>query len=113
MQGGIFLRILTWTAVFFLIAAVIKIDLQEGTLPLAKFYEVPCVETVEYETVRVKVAPNDTFYSLFASTPYEAAISHSERLTLFFQYNPHLQKQPLVAGEEVLIPIKRIVRCEK
>ena len=69
MQGGIFLRILTWTAVFFLIAAVVKIDLQEGTLPLAKFYEVPCVETVEYETVRVKVAPNDTFYSLFASTP--------------------------------------------
>ena len=113
MQGGIFLRSLIWIAVLFLIAAVIKIDLQEGTLPLAKFYEVPCADRVDYETVRVKVAPNDTFYSLFASTPYEATISHSERLTLFFQYNPHLQKQPLVAGEEVLVPVKRIQHCEK
>ncbi|MFF5995354.1 hypothetical protein AAGS61_11505 [Lysinibacillus sp. KU-BSD001] len=107
------MRLLLWTVLFFVVVAVIKIDLQEGTLPLAEFYEGDCVQIVEYETVRVKVTPNDTIHSLFAAVPYEYNISQSERLTLFFRYNPHLEKQSLVAGEEVLIPIKPVNRCEK
>lgn len=113
MQGGIFLRLLGWTILIFLIAAVIKIDLQEGTMPLTNFYEEPCTEIVEYETVRVKIREKDTIYSLFAATPSATTIPQSERLTLFFTYNPHLQNQRLIPGEEVLIPIKQINRCEK
>lgn len=82
-------------------------------MPLTNFYEEPCTEIAEYETVRVKVMENDTIYSLFAATPSATSIPQSERLTLFFKYNPHLQKQRLIPGEEVLIPIKRINRCEK
>lgn len=100
-----------WTIIFFVIAAVIKIDLEQGTLPLASFYEEACNE-VTYETVTVKIAENDTIHSLFATTPMENAIPFSQRLTLFFNYNPHLQHQSLVAGEEVIIPIKQINKCE-
>ena len=113
MQGGIFLRLLGWTIIIFLIAAVIKIDLQEGTVPLTNFYEAPCEDGDEYKTVRVKVRKNDTIYSLFAATPSATNLPQSERLALFFTYNPHLENQPLLPGEEVLIPIKRINRCEK
>ncbi len=113
MQGGIFLRLLGWTIIIFLIAAVIKIDLQEGTVPLTNFYEVPCEEGDDYETVRVKVRKGDTIYSLFAATPSATHLPQSERLALFFTYNPHLENQPLLPGEEVLIPTKRIKRCEK
>lgn len=107
------MRLLGWTILIFLIAAVIKIDLQEGTMPLTNFYEKPCTEIVEYETVQVKIRENDTIYSLLAATPSAETIPQSERLTLFFTYNPHLQNQRLIPGEEVIIPIKQINHCEK
>ncbi len=104
---------LIWTIIFFVVAAVVKIDLQEGTLPLASFYKEPCTETTtSYQTVQVKIAEHDTIHSILATTPMETEMSFSERLALFFQYNPHLQKQSLRAGESVTIPIKRIKQCQ-
>ena len=109
------MRLFLSTICIFAIALVIKIDLQEGTLPLASFYEETCEETYEIDKITVRVATNDTIYSLFASTPSPIAIPFPERLTEFYNINPHLQKQALVAGERILIPIKVKAnkQCEK
>ncbi|WP_332646818.1 hypothetical protein [Lysinibacillus sp. 54212] len=100
------MRLFLSTICIFALALVIKIDLEEGTIPLASFYEETCEETYQYENINVRVAANDTIYSLFATTPSPVAIPFPERLTAFYDINPHLQKQALVAGERILIPIK-------
>lgn len=109
------MRLFLSTICIFALALVIKIDLQEGTLPLASFYEETCEKTFEYEHVNVRVAANDTIYSLFATTPSPITIPFPERLTVFYDINPHLQKQALVVGEKILIPIKVQTKnqCEK
>ncbi|MEO4052361.1 hypothetical protein [Solibacillus sp. CAU 1738] len=108
------MRYIVFTICFFLVATIIKIDLQEGTLPLAAFYsEEQCTKTVEYvwQTVSVRVQQGDTIYSLFTTTPTKAAFP--ERLAEFYKANPHLQQQTLVPGELILLPIytKTVEKC--
>lgn len=100
------MRFIIFTICFFLVATIIKIDLQEGTIPLAAFYtEEQCVESVQYvwQTVAIQIQEGDTIYSLFTTTPTNAPFP--ERLAEFYKANPHLQMQSLVPGEQIKLPI--------
>ncbi|MDN4493272.1 hypothetical protein [Ureibacillus aquaedulcis] len=103
------MRFLIFTAVFFLIAAVIKIDLTEGTVPLAAFdheKEIEaCEQQITIKTLSVVTVAGDTVQSLLAAYPSEVDLSYPERMAQFYQLNPHLQKQAMVTGELIKIPI--------
>ena len=104
-------------ATFILVVAfIIKEDVQHGTLQLASFYqEARCEEEYVWQTVRVKVAANDTIYSLFAATPSPIGVTFPERLTMFYKVNPHLLKQTLLPNEVILLPVytKATNSCRK
>lgn len=83
---------------------IIKVDMFEGTIPLA-FYptEEECIETLDY--ISVEKYPGDTMYSLFSMYPANKSISPQERLIDFYQLNPHLVNQTIKNGEIILLPI--------
>lgn len=111
------MRFLLFTVVFFLIAAVIKIDLTEGTVPLAAFTEeqTQCNQQITITSVSVVTTAGDSVQSLFAAYPSEVDISLPERMAQFYELNPHLKKQAMVPGELIKIPIydKRVQNCTK
>jgi len=103
------MRFLIFTVVFFLIAAVIKIDLTEGTVPLADFDKEQVVQACEQQiaikTLSVVTTAGDTVQGLLAAYPSEADISYPEKMAQFYKLNPHLQKQAMIPGELIKIPI--------
>ncbi|MGN7479299.1 hypothetical protein ACTHOQ_15780 [Solibacillus silvestris] len=101
------MRILLVSIALLLLAFVVKVDLQEGSLPLASFYatEQSCDEVKEQSYVVVKIQQDDTIYSLFSATPSPVKTTFPERLAQFYKLNPHLNLQPLVPGDTVLVPI--------
>ena len=111
------MRFLITSIILVLLIFVIKVDLQEGTIPLASFYQtpIPCEQINELTYVSVQVMEGDTIYSLFSATPSPIKMTFPERLSKFYELNPHLQLQTLVAGEKVLIPIikKQSENCSK
>lgn len=100
---------------FFGILAIIRLDLTEGSLQHTSFYDSEsCQETFTTSYVVTIVQADDTIHSLFANTLSPEPMTFPERLTLFYEYNKHLQKQPLLAGEQVKIPIQeKSIQCEK
>ncbi|MEK4759486.1 hypothetical protein MHH85_04425 [Viridibacillus sp. FSL E2-0187] len=91
------------------IAFILKIDLLEGTIPLAAFYKEPvveetCVDVPDIKTITVRTIPGDNLQSLFALYPSESSMSFSERLELFYELNPHLLKQSFKPGESIQLP---------
>ena len=102
------MRFLIASIVLLLIAFVIKVDLQEGSLPLASFYasSIPSCDEIPQESyVVVKIQQGDTIYSLFSATPSPVKTTFPERLAHFYKLNPHLNLQPLVPGDTVFVPI--------
>ncbi|MBD8034483.1 MULTISPECIES: hypothetical protein [Solibacillus] len=101
------MRFLIASIVLLLIAFVIKVDLQEGTLPLTSFYASTqsCDEILQESYVVVKIQQDDTIYSLFSATPSPVKTTFPERLAQFYKLNPHLNLQPLVPGDTVFVPI--------
>ncbi|MFC7684684.1 hypothetical protein [Ureibacillus sp. GCM10028918] len=103
------MRFLIFTVVFFLIAAVIKIDLTDGTVPLAAFDKEPlteaCEQQIAIKTLSVMTTAGDTVQSLLAAYPSEVDLSYPERMAQFYKLNPHLQKQAMITGELIKIPI--------
>lgn len=103
------MRYLVITAIIFIIAFAIKIDLTEGTLPMASFENPKVVQQCEKEynikTIPVITELGDSPQSLFAAYPSEIEVPIPERLSKFYQLNPHLQKQSLVPGELIKIPV--------
>lgn len=94
-----------------LIAFVIKVDLQEGAINYTSLKETEsCEDTLVIDEVRVKIQDGDTIYTLFATTSSPIDVSFIERLTQFYQLNPHLKNQSLLAGEYVYIPIVKEVK---
>lgn len=112
-----FLRFLIVSIILVVLVFVIKVDLQEGTIPLASFYAntTNCERTDEITYVSVQVMEGDTIYSLFSATPSPTKMMFTERLTKFYELNPHLQLQKLVPGETILLPlsIKAPEKCIK
>ena len=109
------MRLFITVGIFFAILVVVRWDLQEGALQHASFYdESACTETFTYPYVVTIVNEDDTIHSLFANTLSPEPMTFTERLTLFYDYNKHLRKQPLLAGEQVKIPMKeKQIHCEK
>ena len=111
------MRFLVTSIILVVLIFVIKVDLQEGTIPLASFYQtpVPCEKINELTYVSVQVMEGDTIYSLFSATSSPIKMTFPERLSKFYELNPHLQLQTLVAGDRILIPIlkKKSENCPK
>ena len=113
VMGGFSMKYVITAILCILIAFIIKVDLQEGAINYTKFKEtISCEETFDIDEVRVKIQEGDTIYSLFATTSSPVNISFIERLTQFYQLNPHLKNQSLIPGEYVYVPIVKQVKEE-
>lgn len=103
------MRYLIITAIIFIIAFVVKIDLTEGTIPLASFDSPKVGQNCEKEytikTIPVITELGDSPQALFAAYPSEIEVPIPERLVQFYQLNPHLQKQAMVPGELIKVPV--------
>lgn len=102
------MRILLLALLLFVTFHFIRIDLVEGTIPLASFKseKQSCVEQSAFTTIPVTTVEGDTIESLFALYP-DPAISFIERLSSFYSLNPHLQNQTLVGGEKIKLPLSQ------
>ena len=107
------MRILIAAACIFITIHFIRIDLVEGTIPIPSFNtieEIPC----EDETFSIVVTSivGDTIESLFALYP-DSEMSIIDRLNDFYTLNPHLQRQKIVGGEALRIPLssKQLNNC--
>ncbi|NLY78610.1 MAG: hypothetical protein GX072_01520 [Lysinibacillus sp.] len=100
------MRYFILTVAFFIVVAVIKIDLTEGTIPLAAFSETnSCNEQLAVKSVPVISQNGDTVQSLLATYPTDERISLPERMADFYLLNPHLKNQVILPGELIKIPI--------
>lgn len=101
-----FLRFFITSLIVLILAFIIKVDLQQGTIPMASFYKTETVcEEQQLQYVAVKIQQDDTIYSIFAATPSPIKTTFPERLSQFYVLNPHLQNQTLIPGNTVLVPI--------
>lgn len=101
------MRFFIASVILLILVFVIKVDLQQGTIPMASFYqtEKKCEQQEELQYVVVQIQQDDTIYSLFAATPSPVKTTFPERLSQFYKLNPHLQLQTLIPGNTVLIPL--------
>ncbi len=105
------MKIFVATIIILLSFYIIKVDLFEGTIPLAFFSEEECIENIDF--IPVEIVTGDTFYSLFAMYPASQSITYQERLADFYELNPHLVNQTIKTGEQVLLPIYSFTKaCE-
>ena len=82
---------------------IVKVDLIEGTIPLAySSHPVECERELDYITV--EIVAGDTLQSLFSLYPSVKSITYTERLTDFYNLNPHFINQSFKVGEKVFLP---------
>ena len=82
---------------------IVKVDLIEGTIPLAYSSQpVECEKNLDYITV--EIVDGDTLQSLFSLYPTDKVITYTERLTDFYNFNPHFINQSFKVGEKVFLP---------
>ncbi|MFJ7826802.1 hypothetical protein [Psychrobacillus sp. NPDC096623] len=82
---------------------IVKVDLIEGTIPLAySIQPVECDKKLDYITVEIMAG--DSLQSLFSLYPSVESISFTERLADFYNLNPHFINQSFKIGEKVLLP---------
>lgn len=100
------MRILLLAVLLFVTIHFIRLDLAEGTIPLASFAnELPaCNEERTIKTIPVTTVDGDTIETLFALYPVTDS-NFMERLTLFYKVNPHLQHQKLIGGQQIDLPL--------
>ncbi|MET3574759.1 hypothetical protein ACFFIY_10920 [Bhargavaea ullalensis] len=103
------MRIILSAILILAISWFIRTDLQVGTIPMAAFYGGPggedpeCSETAEPGSIPVTVVAGDTVRSLFALYPDKMDLL--ERLSAFYELNPHLRKRDPAEGEVVFLPL--------
>ncbi|WP_313893921.1 hypothetical protein [Psychrobacillus sp.] len=97
------MKILVATLLLLCTFYVIKVDMVEGTIPLAFSSGEKCGESMEF--IAIKPIPGDTIQSVFAMYPANKPVSFQERLADFYKINPHLIKQKIKEGEQVFLPI--------
>jgi hypothetical protein len=104
------LRAFILTAIIIVIAFVVKVDLTEGSIPLAALSTKNtenslCEKQREPNYITVQTIEGDTIHSLFALHPAKVPMTFPERLQLFYNLNPHLQLQALIPGENIKLPL--------
>ncbi|WP_252502937.1 tail protein X [Sporosarcina sp. Marseille-Q4943] len=102
------MRTLFVAVILFLTFHIIRIDLGDGTIPLAAFFgnEQPCTETT-LKTIHVTTIQGDTIESLFSMYP-DSETTFVERLSIFYSLNPHLRNQDLIGGLSIQLPLSNI-----
>lgn len=99
------MRILLIALTLFIIIHFIRIDLVEGTIPTRTS---PVIEATscDEETLFIPVTSieGDTIEALFALYP-DPTISFIDRLTIFYEVNPHLKLQGIVPNDKILLPL--------
>ncbi|MBE1553741.1 hypothetical protein [Sporosarcina limicola] len=103
------MRILLLAIFLFITIHFIRLDLAEGTIPLAGFTKKQklCDKTEETASIPITTVDGDTIETLFALYP-DSESNFIERLSSFYSLNPHLQNQQLIGGEKIMLPLTRI-----
>lgn len=106
------MRFILSTIIILLVAFAIKIDLTEGTVPLANIEnsKETCEDTYDVQYVSVLTVEGDTVQGLLSTYSSFDDVSYPERLAHFYQLNPHLKKQKLSAGEHVKLPVYKKIK---
>ncbi|TQR19533.1 hypothetical protein [Psychrobacillus vulpis] len=97
------MKIFVATIIILVTFYIIKVDMFEGTIPLAFYPTEVCEETMDY--IAVKPVPGDTLFSLFNMYPTNTTVSMEERKNDFYELNPHLVNQKVQDGELVFLPV--------
>lgn len=100
------MRILLLAILLFITIHFIRLDLAEGTIPLASFaQELPeCDETQNIKSIPIMTVDGDTIETLFALYP-ASEVDFMERLSLFYKLNPHFQNQLIIGGQQINLPL--------
>lgn len=100
------MRIIILALAVFCIVHFVRVDLTDGTIPLAAFFDddSSCLEETPNHAIFIRVVEGDTIESLFALYP-DPSQTFLERLEQFYTMNPHLEKQRFQAGEQIKLPI--------
>ena len=100
------MRILLVALAVFCTVHFVRMDLTEGTIPLAAFFEEEssCMEETPNHSIVIRMVEGDTIESLFALYP-DPSQNFLERLEQFYSMNPHLEKQQFASGESIKLPI--------
>lgn len=98
--------------ILLVVSLVIFYDIRHGALQHTDFYEQVCERDEMVQFVQTKIQQGDTIHSLFNNVTSEVTFPFIERLATFYELNPHLQQQPLIAGDSVKIPIKTKTGCK-
>lgn len=109
------MRIIVLAAALFCIIYFVRIDLADGTIPLAAFYadESSCTEESINRSIVIRTVEGDTIEALFALYP-DPSHNFLERLELFYSMNPHLERQLLLSGEQIKLPLgKSETACQE
>jgi hypothetical protein len=107
-KGGISMRILLLAALLFVTFHFIRLDLVEGTIPLATFVqEQQQCEEQQVKTIPVTTVDGDTIETLFALYP-DPESGFIDRLASFYSLNPHLQNQQIIGGEKIMLPLSQL-----
>lgn len=110
------MRLLLSALAVFALFYMLKMDLTEGTIQLAAFAsdEPACQEVDKPVSIVVTTVEDDTIETLFALYP-DSSMTFMDRLTIFYELNPHLQLQDIVGGEQIEIPLssETVTICSK
>ena len=105
-----FMRTLLVAVILFITFHIIRMDLGDGTIPLASFFgNEPHCEKTTMDSIHVTTIQGDTIESLFAMYP-DPESTFVERLSTFYSLNPHLRNQELIGGLSVQLPLSKIGR---
>ena len=110
------MRILLLAALLFVTVHFIRLDLMEGTIPLASFVQeqeqqLQQCEEQPMKTIPVTTVDGDTIETLFALYP-DPESGFIDRLASFYSLNPHLQNQQIIGGEKIVLPLT-LLQTEK
>ncbi len=104
------MRTLFVAVILFLTFHIIRMDLGDGTIPLASFFgkeqQTQCEETT-MDSIHVTTIQGDTIEALFSMYP-DPDSTFVERLSTFYSLNPHLRNQELIGGLSVKLPLSKI-----
>lgn len=100
------MRILLLAALLFVTFHFIRLDLVEGTIPLASFAKEQQQCEEEADAIPVTTVDGDTIETLFALYP-DPELGFIDRLSTFYSLNPHLQNQKIIGGEKIMLPLSR------
>lgn len=100
------MRIFLLALAVFCIVHFVRVDLTDGTIPLAAFFdeESSCIKETANHSIVIRAVEGDTIESLFALYP-DPTLNFLERLEKFYSLNPHLERQQFLAGEEIKLPL--------